>query len=103
MERSLNYVKRFLHCGRNDDASKPLAVLAKKKAALFRTAFKPGLRVNVIKLRDKSQKDVTLSVVEGHLFAIYPSQKVFDYAQTDDRGTYLALLNFLQAIHFFIG
>ncbi|TCD16854.1 hypothetical protein EZ456_23875 [Pedobacter psychrodurus] len=41
---------------------------------------------NVIKLRGKSQKDVTLSVVEGHLFAIYQSQEVFDYAQTDDRG-----------------
>jgi hypothetical protein len=26
---------------------------------------------NVIKLRDKSQKDVTLSAVEGHLFVFY--------------------------------
>jgi hypothetical protein len=34
---------------------------------------------NVIKLRD-NRKDVTLSVVEGHLLAFYQSQKVFDYA-----------------------
>jgi hypothetical protein len=42
--------------------------------------------LNVIKLRDKSQKNVTLSGVEGHLFAFYQSQEVFGYAQTDDRG-----------------
>jgi hypothetical protein len=36
--------------------------------------------------KNKYQKDVTLSVVEGHLFKIYQSQKVFDYAQTDNRG-----------------
>jgi len=37
-------------------------------------------------LKDKSQRDVTLSVVEGHLFAIYQPQEVFNYAQTDNRG-----------------
>jgi hypothetical protein len=41
---------------------------------------------NVVKLEDKLQKDVTLSVVEGHLFAVHQSQEVFDYAQTDDHG-----------------
>jgi len=25
MEKSLNYVKRFLHCGRNDDPTIPLS------------------------------------------------------------------------------
>jgi hypothetical protein len=34
-----------------------------------------GYFYNVIKLRDKSQKDVTLSVVEGRLFAIYNLKK----------------------------
>ena len=29
---------------------------------------------------DKSQKDVTQSEVEGHLFAFYQSQEVFYYA-----------------------
>jgi hypothetical protein len=32
------------------------------------------------------QNNVNGRVVEGHLFAIYQHQEVFDYAQTDDRG-----------------
>ena len=45
---------------------------------------------------DKSQKDVTQSVVEGHLFAFYQSQEVFDYAlhrSPLDRLTTTVLIN----------
>jgi len=33
---------------------------------------------------DKLQKDVALSIVEGHLFMTHQTQEVFNYAQTDN-------------------